>query len=80
MPIAGLGLVIWATKSNGGVSSRAVETAEAASSTTVYAFAVMSQFNSGTSSADDPILILWLTQVRLIVASSHGQQFRYAKF
>lgn len=46
MPIAGLGLVIWATKSNGGVSSGSVETAAAPSSTTVFAFAVMSQFNS----------------------------------
>lgn len=51
MPIAGLGLVIWATKNNGGVSTSAVETGTRPESTTVFAFLVMSQFNASESSS-----------------------------
>lgn len=46
MPIAGVGLVIWATKNNGGVSGNVVEVGMKPDSTTVFAFMVMSQFNS----------------------------------
>lgn len=48
MPIAGLGLVIWATKNNGGVSTSAVELGARPESTTVFAFLIMSQFNAST--------------------------------
>ncbi|WWD22235.1 hypothetical protein CI109_106726 [Kwoniella shandongensis] len=53
MPIAGLGIVIWATKANGGVSSGAIESVADKSSTIVFAFSVIAQFNSvmGSNSA-----------------------------
>jgi NCS1 family nucleobase:cation symporter-1 len=54
VPIASLGIVIWATKANGGVSSGTIETpASKGISTTAFAFSVMAQFNSvmGSNSA-----------------------------
>lgn len=55
LPLAGLGIVIWATKTNGGVGSSALDAqAEAAkSSTSVFAWALVAQFNAvmGANSA-----------------------------
>lgn len=54
LPVTGLGLVIWATTNNGGVSSGAIEVSTSAStSTIVYAFSIIAQFNSvmGSNSA-----------------------------
>lgn len=55
LPFAGLGIVIWATKANGGVGVSVLDTqAEAAkSSTAVFAWAIVAQFNAvmGANSA-----------------------------
>ncbi|KAK5086723.1 hypothetical protein LTS08_007137 [Lithohypha guttulata] len=53
MPLAGLGIVIWATTSNGGVSSGALATTATKSSVSVFAWGIVSQFNSvmGANSA-----------------------------
>ncbi|EED14067.1 allantoin permease, putative [Talaromyces stipitatus ATCC 10500] len=53
-PIAALGVVCWATTANGGVSSNALQaTASKPSSTTVFVWGIISQFNSvmGANSA-----------------------------
>ncbi|WVR07850.1 hypothetical protein IAU60_004893 [Kwoniella sp. DSM 27419] len=47
MPLAGLGVVIWATTANGGVSSEAITVTAEKTSTAVFAFSVIAQFNSG---------------------------------
>ncbi|KAH8884067.1 allantoin permease [Thozetella sp. PMI_491] len=55
LPLAGLGIVIWATKNNGGVGAEALETQAAASrsSVAVFAWGLVAQFNSvmGANSA-----------------------------
>ncbi|KAI1335660.1 allantoin permease [Xylariaceae sp. FL0016] len=55
LPLTGLGIVIWATTSNGGVGSASLDAqAEAAKSqTSVFAWAIVSQFNAvmGSNSA-----------------------------
>lgn len=53
MPAAGLGIVIWATSRNGGVSSENLVDASARTSTTAFAWGVVAQFNSvmGANSA-----------------------------
>ncbi|WRT70427.1 uncharacterized protein IL334_007425 [Kwoniella shivajii] len=53
MPIAGLGIVIWATSANHGVSSEVLSTAVDKSSTAIYAWNIIAQFNSvmGSNSA-----------------------------
>lgn len=53
MPLAGLGIVIWATTSNGGVSSGALAVTATRSSVSVFAWGIISQFNSvmGANSA-----------------------------
>ncbi|KAH8653799.1 allantoin permease [Xylariales sp. PMI_506] len=55
LPLAGLGIVIWATKSNGGVGSSVLDAQaqSAQSSTSVFAWAIVAQFNSvmGSNSA-----------------------------
>lgn len=55
LPLAGLGIVIWATRSNGGVGSAALDSQaqSAKSSTSVFAWSLVSQFNSvmGSNSA-----------------------------
>lgn len=55
LPLAGLGIVIWATKSNGGVGSAALEIQAQASrtSTAVFAWGIVAQFNAvmGSNSA-----------------------------
>ncbi|KAL3463473.1 permease for cytosine/purines, uracil, thiamine, allantoin-domain-containing protein [Aspergillus heterothallicus] len=55
LPLAGLGIVIWATKANGGVgaSSLNAQAESAKSSTSVFAWAIVSQFNAvmGSNSA-----------------------------
>lgn len=53
MPAAGLGIVIWATSQNGGVSSGSLENSGAKPSTSVLAWGIISQFNSvmGANSA-----------------------------
>ena len=53
MPLAGLGIVIWATTENGGVSSGSLESSTTKPSTSVLAWGIISQFNSvmGANSA-----------------------------
>ncbi|KAK5270505.1 hypothetical protein LTR40_014084, partial [Exophiala xenobiotica] len=55
MPLAGLGIVIWATTQNGGVSSGSLESSSSSTrpSTSVLAWGIISQFNSvmGANSA-----------------------------
>lgn len=53
MPLAGLGIVIWATTSNGGVSAGALESSSTKPSTAVLAWGIITQFNSvmGANSA-----------------------------
>ncbi|OCF39735.1 hypothetical protein I317_06459 [Kwoniella heveanensis CBS 569] len=53
MPLAGLGIVIWATKANGGVSSEAISVPTVKTSTAVIAFNIIAQFNAvmGSNSA-----------------------------
>lgn len=53
MPLAGLGITIWATTANGGVSASGLSTAREPTSRIVYAFSVIAQFNSvmGSNSA-----------------------------
>ncbi|WWD03446.1 hypothetical protein V865_001498 [Kwoniella europaea PYCC6329] len=53
MPLACLGVVIWATTSNGGVSAGVLSTPADKSSIAVFAWSVVSQFNSvmGSNSA-----------------------------
>ena len=55
MPLAGLGIVIWATTQNGGVSSGSLENSSSSTkpSTSVLAWGIISQFNSvmGANSA-----------------------------
>lgn len=53
MPAAGLGIVIWATSKNGGVSSDNLVDPSAKTSTAVFAWGIISQFNSvmGANSA-----------------------------
>lgn len=73
MPIAGVGLVIWATKNNGGVSGGVVETAMRPDSTTVFAFMVMSQFNSimGSNSA----LLITVPDISRYAKTPKGQMW-----
>jgi nucleobase:cation symporter-1, NCS1 family len=53
MPAAGLGLVIWATTKNGGVSSQGLVDPSARTSTAVFAWGIIAQFNAvmGSNSA-----------------------------
>ncbi|KAH9908262.1 allantoin permease [Xylariomycetidae sp. FL2044] len=55
VPLACLGIIIWATKSNGGVGSAALDAQaqESKTSTAVFAWAIISQFNAvmGSNSA-----------------------------
>jgi NCS1 family nucleobase:cation symporter-1 len=53
MPLAGLGVVIWATKQNGGVSQGQLEGVMTKPSTSVLAWGIISQFNAvmGANSA-----------------------------
>jgi NCS1 family nucleobase:cation symporter-1 len=55
LPLAGLGIVIWATKNNGGVGSDSLDAQaqSARTSTSVFAWAIVSQFNAvmGSNSA-----------------------------
>lgn len=55
LPLAGLGIVIWATTSNGGVGSVSLDAQaqSAKTSTSVFAWAIVSQFNAvmGSNSA-----------------------------
>lgn len=53
MPLAGLGIVIWATTENGGVSSGEFQNSGAPISTSVLAWGIVSQFNAvmGANSA-----------------------------
>ena len=53
MPAAGLGIVIWATSRNGGVSSGNLVDPSAKTSTAVFAWGIVAQFNSvmGANSA-----------------------------
>lgn len=53
MPAAGLGIVIWATNKNGGVSAGNLESSSSYSSTTVLAWGIVAQFNAvmGSNSA-----------------------------
>jgi nucleobase:cation symporter-1, NCS1 family len=53
MPAAGLGIVIWATSKNGGVSSNNLVDPSARTSTAVFAWGIIAQFNSvmGANSA-----------------------------
>ena len=53
MPAAGLGIVIWATSKNGGVSSDNLVDPAARTSTAVFAWGIIAQFNSvmGANSA-----------------------------
>jgi len=53
VPLAGLGIVIWATSTNGGVSSGNLIDPAARTSTPVFAWGIVSQFNSvmGANSA-----------------------------
>ncbi|KAJ5747326.1 allantoin permease [Penicillium nucicola] len=55
LPLAGLGIVIWATKSNGGVGSDSLysQAKSAKTSTSAFAWAIVSQFNAvmGSNSA-----------------------------
>ncbi|CAG9975113.1 unnamed protein product [Clonostachys byssicola] len=55
LPLAGLGIVTWATKSNGGVGSTALDIQAQASrtSTAVFAWGIVTQFNAvmGSNSA-----------------------------
>lgn len=53
MPLAGLGIVIWATTENGGVSSGVFEKSDSPPTTLVLAWGIISQFNAvmGANSA-----------------------------
>ena len=53
MPLAGLGIVIWATKENGGVSSGNLTDTSAQTSTSLFAWGIVAQFNAvmGANSA-----------------------------
>ncbi|WWC71819.1 uncharacterized protein I206_105778 [Kwoniella pini CBS 10737] len=53
MPLAGLGVVIWATKANGGVSAGVLSTPVDKSNVAIYAWNIIAQFNSvmGSNSA-----------------------------
>lgn len=53
MPAAGLGIVIWATSKNGGVSSGNLQASAEYSSTSVLAWGIVAQFNAvmGSNSA-----------------------------
>lgn len=53
VPLAGLGIVLWATTANGGVSSEALVNTSTRSSNTVFAWGIVAQFNSvmGANSA-----------------------------
>jgi NCS1 family nucleobase:cation symporter-1 len=53
MPLAGLGIVIWATTENGGVSSGVFEKSDSPIATSVLAWGIISQFNAvmGANSA-----------------------------
>ncbi|WVF73221.1 hypothetical protein IAT40_008040 [Kwoniella sp. CBS 6097] len=53
MPLAGLGIVIWATKANGGVSAEAIAVPAVKTTTAVFAFNIIAQFNAvmGSNSA-----------------------------
>lgn len=53
MPAAGLGIVIWATTQNGGVGTGGLEDPSAKSSTSVFAWGIIAQFNAvmGANSA-----------------------------
>lgn len=53
LPLAGLGIVCWATTANGGVSADKLVNTSAKTSTAVFAWGIVSQFNSimGSNSA-----------------------------
>ena len=53
LPLAGLGIVIWATKENGGVSANGLQDSSVVTSIPVFAWGIVSQFNSvmGANSA-----------------------------
>jgi NCS1 family nucleobase:cation symporter-1 len=53
MPLAGLGIVCWATTANGGVSADKLVDPSARTSTSVFAWGLIGQFNSvmGSNSA-----------------------------
>jgi cytosine/uracil/thiamine/allantoin permease len=53
LPLAGLGLVCWSTSANGGVSSDKLIDTSAKTSTAIFAWGIIAQFNSvmGANSA-----------------------------
>lgn len=53
VPLAGLGITIWATTANGGVSAGGLSASREPTSRIVFAFSVIAQFNSvmGSNSA-----------------------------
>lgn len=53
LPLAGMGIVCWATAANGGVSASKLEDQSARKSTSVFAWGIVAQFNSvmGANSA-----------------------------
>ncbi|KAL7421102.1 hypothetical protein Q5752_003986 [Cryptotrichosporon argae] len=53
LPVVGMGIVIWATTANGGVSAGAIAADYERPTTIVYAFSIVAQFNScmGSNSA-----------------------------
>lgn len=53
LPLAGLGVVCWATSANGGVSADRLVDKSAKASTSVFAWGIIAQFNSvmGANSA-----------------------------
>jgi len=53
VPLAGLGIVLWATTANSGVSSEALVNTSTRASNTVFAWGIVAQFNSvmGANSA-----------------------------
>lgn len=53
LPLAGLGIVCWATTANGGVSSHTLSEGTSRGSTSVFAWGIIAQFNAvmGANSA-----------------------------
>lgn len=49
MPLAGMGIVVWAVKANGGVSAGVVEDTALRGSNAMYAWGILSQMNSSAS-------------------------------
>lgn len=73
LPLTGLGIVVWATTSNGGVGANALDAqAEAAkSNTSVFAWAIVAQFNAvmGSNSA----LLVTIPDVARYSRTRHAQ-------